>query len=101
MVVHLVVDGGLVQDEVAVVVTSVLDGVVGGVVEVFDGSMEVVAPLVGYVEFDGNGTLDLHLHTHTQTGILYTSGSRTATGVRFLGGRASAPPLPTRLCFRR
>ncbi|WP_282347811.1 hypothetical protein [Haloferax volcanii] len=59
--VHFVVYLRLVEDEVAVVVPPVLDGVVAGVVELLDGLMEVVHSVVGNREFDRNGSLNLHL----------------------------------------
>jgi hypothetical protein len=49
----------LVEDEIPVVVASVVDGVVRGVVELFDGGVEVVPPVLGDIEFDRNGSLDL------------------------------------------
>jgi hypothetical protein len=58
-VVHFVVDGGLVENQVAIGVSAVVDSVVGGGVELLDGLMEVVAPLLRNVELDGNGAFDL------------------------------------------
>ena len=42
--------------------------------------MEVVAPLVGYIEFDGNGAFHLHSRIHIRGGPLlrYRLGSRAA-----------------------
>jgi hypothetical protein len=41
----------------------VLDGVVGGVIELLNRPMEIFAPLSGHVQFDRDGTRDLHRHT--------------------------------------
>ncbi len=50
----------LVEDKVAVVLACILFRVVGGVVELVDGGMEVVPSLVGYVKFNGDGSFDHH-----------------------------------------
>ena len=59
--VHAVVYLRLVEDEIPVVVASVFDGVVRGMVELVDGLMEVVLSVFGNREFDRDGSFNLHL----------------------------------------
>jgi hypothetical protein len=69
-VVHFVVYRGLIEDEVALVVPTVLDGVVAGVIELLDGLMDVFFSVVGSREFDRNGPFDLHLRVHVRSSVL-------------------------------
>ena len=100
VVIHAVVDLRLVQDEVTVVVAPVLDRVVSGVIELLDSPMEVIAPIVGHVEFDGNGALDLHPHIHIRTDVFIYVRESTCHS-HAVPAQLSAPSFPTRLCFRR
>jgi hypothetical protein len=59
-VIHFVVDGGFVGNQVAVIVLAVVYGVVDGGLELLDSLMEVVVSLVGHIEFHPNRSVNLH-----------------------------------------
>jgi hypothetical protein len=87
---------GLVEDEVAVVVPTVLDGVVTAAVELLDGLMEVFLTVVWNREFDRNGSFD-SIYVFTYETLFYNSYSqRCGVGwLSFVGGRIDCRIPPT------
>jgi hypothetical protein len=74
-VVHAVVYLRLVEDKIPVVVAPVFDSVVRGVIELFDGGVEVVPPVVGNVEFDGMVRLTSIATSRADRSIISVRGS--------------------------